>query len=67
MTAVPPNRSRRRHWLWVSLPITAVAVVFGASVGETVIPVSTVFRVLANKLSIADFDIGRIEEGIVWN
>lgn len=57
----------RAIWRWFGLPLVLAAIVGGASFGETDISFPTVLQVLGNRLSITDYEIARIEEGIVWN
>lgn len=49
------------------LLLLAAAVIAGVALGETPIPPSVVFQVLANKLFGAGFVLDPIDEGIVWN
>ncbi|MEX2576313.1 MAG: iron ABC transporter permease [Halofilum sp. (in: g-proteobacteria)] len=60
-------RYLRWPWLWIALPVLLAALIAGASIGETRIPLDIIFQVLANKLFNADYPVGRIDSGIVWN
>lgn len=54
------------HWGWITPPVLFIALIFGAAVGETAIPVSTVLQVLGNKLFGMGYAIDRIDAGIIW-
>lgn len=61
-------RSSRLFLLTIAcLLLLGVAVAAGVALGETRIPPSVVFQVLANKLFAAGFVLDPIDEGIVWN
>jgi iron complex transport system permease protein len=61
-------RSSRLFLLTIAcLLLLGVAVTAGVALGETRIPPSVVFQVLANKLFAAGFVLDPIDEGIVWN
>ena len=61
-------RSSRLFLLTLAcLLLLGVAVIAGVALGETRIPPSVVFQVLANKLFAAGFVLDPIDEGIVWN
>ncbi|MBL4803214.1 MAG: iron ABC transporter permease [Emcibacter sp.] len=58
----------------VRLPVVAlgisllvIALLVGASIGETNIPFATVVQVLAIKMFGADYPIDAIDQGIIWN
>ena len=51
---------------WLAPVVLVVSIITGACIGETGIPVSTVFQVIANKLFGAGYPVGRIDEGIIW-
>jgi len=51
---------------WVT-PVLGAAVLAGTCIGETAIPVRTVFETLANELLGAAHALDRIDRGIVWN
>ncbi|MCF3934558.1 iron ABC transporter permease [Acuticoccus sp. M5D2P5] len=55
------------HWGWIAPPVLLVALVAGASIGETAIPAQTVLSVLANKLFGTAIPVDRIDAGIIWN
>lgn len=57
---------RGRTWLWLTPLVLVAALLFGTVVGETQIPLATVFRVLAVKLGLADYEIGAVDAGVVW-
>lgn len=65
--AVLPSRPGCLHWGWIAPPVLLAAIIAGACIGETRIPVATVFQVLANKLFGAGFPVAPIDAGIVWN
>ena len=69
MTIADRPRLRRSHWHWgiIAPPMLFVALVAGASLGETQIPIDIVLSVLANKIFGAGYPVDRIDEGIVWN
>ncbi len=52
-------------WLWVSLLIVAAPLV-GTALGETPIPLSTVWQALANQMLGAGYPLDPIDQGIVW-
>ncbi len=58
---------RGRTWLWLTPLVLVAALLFGTVVGETQIPLATVFRVLAVKLGLADYEIGAVDAGVVWH
>ncbi|NIZ63196.1 ABC transporter permease [Sedimentitalea sp. CY04] len=58
--------TRALRWL-TSFGMLAVAILAGASIGETPIPPMTVLQTLANKLLVADYPLDPIDEGIIWN
>lgn len=51
----------------LALCILLVAIVLGVALGETALPVSVVYQVIANQLLGGTFLIDPIDEGIVWN
>ncbi len=59
--------SRGRSWLWLAPAVLAAALVFGTVVGETRIPLATVFDVLAVKLGLADRPVSAVEAGVIWH
>ncbi|MEM9635310.1 MAG: iron ABC transporter permease [Pseudomonadota bacterium] len=69
MTAVdrPIQRWSNWHWGVIAPPVLLVALVAGAALGETRIPIDVVLQVLANKLFASGYPVERIDEGIVWN
>ncbi|WBV44371.1 iron ABC transporter permease [Pseudoroseomonas cervicalis] len=69
----PPGRALARlagRWLlhagWIAA-VLAAALLAGICIGETAIPLSTVWQTLANKLLGAGYPLDRIDQGIVWN
>lgn len=54
------------HALWVSV-VLVLAVIAGATIGETRIGMEVVWQILANKLWGAGFVVDPIDEGIIWN
>ncbi|MFN3207702.1 MAG: FecCD family ABC transporter permease [Roseovarius sp.] len=56
----------RWHWGWIAPPVLFVALILGAAIGETAIPVTTVLQVLGNKLFGLGYAVDRIDAGIVW-
>lgn len=54
------------HWGWIAPPVLFVALLGGAAIGETSIPVSTVLQVLGNKLLGLGYAVDRIDAGIFW-
>ncbi|EFH12669.1 FecCD family ABC transporter permease [Teichococcus cervicalis] len=69
----PPGRALARlagRWLLRALGIAALlaaALLAGICIGETPIPVATVWQTLANRLFGAGYPLDRIDQGIVWN
>lgn len=51
----------------LGLPILALAMALGISVGEAWIPPEVIWKTLANRIAGAGFDLNPIEAGIVWN
>ena len=51
----------------MALSLLIAALALGASIGETNIPVDTVFKTVSNRLFGATYPLDRIDEGIVWN
>ncbi|SEL89162.1 iron complex transport system permease protein [Roseivivax marinus] len=62
-----PAARQRLHWGWIAPPVLFAALVAGAAIGETRIPVATVLQVLGNKLFGTEYTVGRIDAGIVWD
>jgi iron complex transport system permease protein len=61
-------RSTRLFLLTLAgLSLLAVAIIAGAALGETAIPLSVVLQAMANKLFGAGFILDPIDEGIVWS
>ncbi|ETX13669.1 ABC transporter permease [Roseivivax halodurans JCM 10272] len=58
---------RKLHWGWITPPVLFAAIIAGATIGETRIPVATVLQVLGNNLLGTDYAVGRIDAGIVWD
>ncbi|MEQ8895628.1 MAG: iron chelate uptake ABC transporter family permease subunit [Roseovarius sp.] len=56
----------RWHWGWIAPPVLFIALIGGAAIGETNIPVSTVLQVLGNKLLGLGYPVDRIDAGIIW-
>ncbi|WP_295479627.1 iron chelate uptake ABC transporter family permease subunit [uncultured Pseudomonas sp.] len=54
------------HGLWVSA-LLLVAIIVGASIGETHISTQVVAQILANKLWQAGYPVDPIDAGIIWN
>ncbi|UFN51493.1 iron ABC transporter permease [Roseomonas sp. OT10] len=54
------------HGGWIAA-LLAAAVLAGVCIGETPIPVATVWQTLANRLLGAGYALDRIDQGIVWN
>ncbi len=52
-------------WLWVPLLIAAAPLV-GTAMGETPIPLATVWQALANQVLGAGYDLDPIDQGIIW-
>lgn len=50
-----------------ALVLLILALAFAASIGETSIPVKTVFDTIANHLWNARYDVDPIDAGIIWN
>ncbi|SPJ33787.1 putative ABC transporter permease protein HI_1471 [Kushneria phyllosphaerae] len=47
--------------------VLAIALMAGTAIGETVIPVDTILKVMANHLWNAGYPVDRIDAGIIWN
>ncbi|WP_265502164.1 FecCD family ABC transporter permease [Paracoccus beibuensis] len=60
------RRLRAPPWLWVPLLIVA-APLLGAAMGETPIPLSTVWQALANQILGAGYALDPIDQGIIWS
>lgn len=52
---------------FAALAILLIALWFGAAIGETAIPFSTVARTVANRLWNAGYALEPIDEGIIWS
>ncbi len=52
-------------WLWVPLLIAAAPLV-GTAMGETPIPLATVWQALANQVLGAGYALDPIDQGIIW-
>ncbi|WP_182086518.1 iron chelate uptake ABC transporter family permease subunit [Aureimonas sp. ME7] len=65
----PPRRQALHLALWSAgaLALVLAALFFGAAVGETRIPLATVWQTLANRLWGAGYPLDAIDMGIVWN
>ncbi len=50
-----------------ALVLLILALAFAASIGETSIPIKTVFDTIANHLWNARYDVDPIDAGIIWN
>ena len=50
-----------------ALVLLILALAFAASIGETSIPIKTVFDTIANNLWNARYDVDPIDAGIIWN
>ncbi|MEQ8391359.1 MAG: iron ABC transporter permease [Thalassospira sp.] len=51
----------------VALVLLCLVLAFAASVGETAIPVKTVFDTIANHVWNAGYEVDPIDAGIIWN
>lgn len=60
------RRPRAPGWLWAVALIVA-APLAGASLGETPIPLDTVWQALANQLWGAGYPLDPIDQGIIWS
>ena len=54
-------------WLWLAPVVLVAALLFGTAVGETRIPLSTVFQVLAAKLGLSDHVPDVIDASVIWH
>ncbi|SCY42844.1 FecCD family ABC transporter permease [Paracoccus tibetensis] len=61
--ARPP---RLPGWLWAAALVVAAPLI-GAALGETPIPLDTVWRSLANQIWGAGYPVDPIDQGIVWS
>jgi iron complex transport system permease protein len=52
---------------FAALAILLIALWFGAAIGETAIPFSTVAQAVANRLWNAGYPLEQIDEGIIWS
>ncbi len=59
--------ARNLGWLWLAPVVLAAALLFGTAVGETRIPLATVFDVLAIKAGFLDRVIDPIEFSVIWH
>ena len=55
------------RWLWLAPAVLAAALLFGTAVGETRIPLSTVFDVLATKAGFPRGEIDAVELSVIWH
>ncbi|MDZ7874028.1 MAG: iron ABC transporter permease [Rhizobium sp.] len=55
------------NWVWFSPVILTAALLFGTAVGETRIPLSTVFDVLSVKLGLSGAEIDVVDMSVIWN
>ncbi len=55
------------RWVWLMPLCLIAALLIGASVGETRIPLATVLEVLASKLGVIDHPLSTLDEAIVWH
>ncbi|MGO4853271.1 FecCD family ABC transporter permease [Phaeovulum sp. W22_SRMD_FR3] len=60
------QRRRSLPWLWVPL-LVVLAPMIGTALGETPIPLGTVWQALANQIWGADHLIDPIDQGIIWS
>lgn len=67
MNIIWQNGMKRFLWTLGALLILFVAILAGASIGETAIPFSSVLKTLTNHLWGAGFVVDRIDDGIIWN
>lgn len=67
MTRLAAVRPLKNKWLWVTPAILLAALLFGATVGETPIPFSTVLDVLSTQLGLSDRQIETVNEAVVWH
>jgi iron complex transport system permease protein len=61
------SAARKVNWVWFSPVILAAALLFGTAVGETRIPISTVFDVLSVKLGLSGAEIDVVDMSVIWN
>ncbi|WP_313292120.1 FecCD family ABC transporter permease [Rhizobium rhizoryzae] len=59
--------ARKVNWVWFSPVILVAALLFGTAVGETRIPLSTVFDVLSVKLGLSGAEIDVVDMSVIWN
>lgn len=64
---IRPRFQVRGHWFWLAPLVLVLALIAGTAIGETSIPVETVLKVLANRLSGASYPVDRIDAGIIWS
>lgn len=69
MSDAAPIQARRSnwHWGWIAPPVLVLALIAGICIGETQIPLGTVWHVLGAKLFGFETSVDRIDTGIVWN
>ncbi|WP_411840541.1 FecCD family ABC transporter permease [Paracoccus sp. ME4] len=60
------RRPRAPGWIWAAALIVAAPLI-GAALGETPIPVATVWQALANQLWGAGYPVDPIDQGIIWS
>lgn len=58
---------KRTGAAFAALAVLMVALWFGAAIGETTIPLSTVLQTVANRIWGAGYPLEPIDEGIVWS
>nr|WP_181905264.1 iron ABC transporter permease [Aestuariispira insulae] len=69
--AISTTRFPARRLIWGLLPLACLALLMafaiGAAVGETAIPLATIFKTIGNRLFGLDYPLDPIDAGIIWN
>lgn len=66
-SALHPARRSNWHWGWIAPPVLCLALIAGICIGETRIPLDTVWQVLGARFLGLDTAVDRIDAGIVWD
>lgn len=59
--------ARSMGWLWLVPAVLAGALLFGTAVGETRIPLATIFDVLATKTGLVERVLDPVDAGVIWH
>ncbi len=59
--------ARSRGWFWLAPAVLAAALLFGTVVGETRIPLATIFEVLATKAGLVERTLDPVDASVIWH